>query len=41
MRRSWHGRPEGAARLLTPLIIWIGRRQEQVIWTSMKRYLEN
>jgi hypothetical protein len=28
-------------RLLTPLITWMGRRQEQTIWTSMKRYLEN
>ncbi len=41
MRWSWDGRPKGAARLLTPLISWMGRRQERAIWTSMKRYLEN
>jgi hypothetical protein len=41
MRWSWQVRPKGAVRLLAPLITWMGRRQEQAIWTSMKRYLEN
>ncbi len=41
MRWSWRVRPKGAVRLLAPLITWMGRRQEQAIWTSMKRYLEN
>ena len=27
-------------KLAAPLVTWIGRRQEQAIWTSMKRYLE-
>ena len=40
MRWSWTVRPRGAARLLAPVITWIGRRQEQAIWASMKRYLE-
>ena len=40
MRWSWSVRPRGAARLLAPVITWLGRRQEQAIWTSMKRYLE-
>jgi hypothetical protein len=40
MRWSWIVRPRGAARVLAPVITWIGRRQEQAIWTSMKRYLE-
>jgi Polyketide cyclase / dehydrase and lipid transport len=40
MRWSWIVRPRGAARVLTPVITWIGRRQEQAIWTRMKRYLE-
>jgi len=40
MRWSWNVRPRGAARLLTPVINWLGRRQEQAVWTSMKRYLE-
>jgi hypothetical protein len=41
MRWSWLVRPKGAVRLLAPLITWMGRRQEQTIWTSMTRYLEN
>jgi hypothetical protein len=41
MRWSWHVRPKGAVRLMAPLIRWLGRRQEQAIWTNMKRYLEN
>jgi hypothetical protein len=32
-------RPAGA-RMLAPVISWIGRRQEQAIWENMKRYLE-
>ena len=40
MRWSWTVRPRGAARVLAPVITWIGRRQEQAIWTTMKRYLE-
>jgi hypothetical protein len=41
MRWSWDVRPKGVVWLLAPLITWIGRRQEQAIWTSMKRYLES
>lgn len=41
MRWAWHVRPKGAVWLMTPLITWMGRRQEQAIWTSMKRYLED
>ena len=40
MRWSWTVRPKGAARLPALVISWIGRRQEQAIWVSMKRYLE-
>lgn len=40
MRWSWTVRPKGAVRVLAPVITWIGRRQERVIWVSMKRYLE-
>jgi hypothetical protein len=41
-RMGWSGqvRPKGALRLLGPLILWLGRRQEQRIWQSMKRHLE-
>lgn len=41
MRWSWQIRPRGAVWLLAPLITWMGRRQEQAIWASMKRYLES
>ena len=40
MRWSWTARPKGAARVPALVISWIGRRQEQAIWVSMKRYLE-
>jgi polyketide cyclase/dehydrase/lipid transport protein len=40
MRWSARVRLKGRARLLRPLAIWLGRRQEQRIWTSLKRHLE-
>jgi hypothetical protein len=30
----------GALRLIAPLLAWMGRRQEQKVWTSLKRLLE-
>jgi len=41
-RMRWSGqvRPKGAFRLLGPLFVWLGRRQEQRIWQSMKKHLE-
>ena len=41
-RMHWSGqvRPKGAFRLLGPVITWLGMRQEQRIWTSMKKHLE-
>lgn len=40
MRWAWDMQPAGAMRLLKPLIILMGRRQEREIWTSLKRCLE-
>jgi len=40
MRWSGHVRPKGALRLLGPMITWMGVRQEQRIWASLKRHLE-
>lgn len=42
-RMSWAGqvRPKGALRLLSPLITWLGRRQERRIWQSLKQHLEH
>ena len=41
-RMRWSGQvhPKGALKLLGPLITWMGTRQEERIWTSMKRHLE-
>lgn len=41
-RMRWSGqvRPKGGFKLLGPLIAWMGRHQEQRIWTSLKQHLE-
>jgi polyketide cyclase/dehydrase/lipid transport protein len=41
-RMRWSGqvRPKGAFRLLGPVITWLGIRQEQRIWASLKKHLE-
>jgi hypothetical protein len=41
LRWSEQVRLKGGLRLLTPLVIRLGRRQEQAIWTRMKRQLES
>lgn len=40
MRWQWELHPHGLLRLAGPLIGSMGRRQEQVIWTNLKRLLE-
>ena len=40
MQWSWHIRPRGLLKLLTPVVARIGARQEKAIWTSLKRVLE-
>jgi hypothetical protein len=40
MSWSWVVRPRGRYRLLTPVIVRVGRRQEQENWGSLKRFLE-
>ena len=41
-RMRWAGevRPKGGSRLLGPLVTWMGKRQEQRIWSSLKSHLE-
>jgi hypothetical protein len=41
-RMRWSGqvRPKGMLRFLGPAVAWLGNRQEQRIWTSMKEHLE-
>ena len=40
MRWVWNMTPSGALKLLTPLVVWMGRRQEARIWSDLKRCLE-
>lgn len=40
MRWVWDIKPSGALRMATPLLLWMGRRQENRIWLQLKRYLE-
>ncbi len=40
MRWSWQLQPKSMLRLLTPVIAWMGRRQEEAIWAGLKRHLE-
>jgi hypothetical protein len=40
MRWEWQINTKGAMRLLSPVVRWIGRRQEARIWASLKQHLE-
>jgi len=41
MRWTGDVQPRGALRLLGPVITWMGKRQEQRIWSSLKSHLES
>jgi Polyketide cyclase / dehydrase and lipid transport len=40
MSWSWDIRPQGMARLFSPLVALIGRHQEKACWAGLKRVLE-
>ena len=40
MRWSWEVEPRGILKVMRPLVAWMGRRQEQRIWTSLKHLLD-
>ena len=40
MRWSWNLQPRGLLKLATPMVARIGGRQEEAIWTGLKRVLE-
>jgi hypothetical protein len=40
MRWSWDVQPEGALRMLAPLVWWIGDCQERRVWSGLKKCLE-
>lgn len=40
MRWQWNLVPGGLLKALSPMIVYMGRRQEQAIWSELKRLLE-
>ena len=40
MRWSWEVAPRGLLKLVSPLVVRVGARQERAIWTGLKRLLE-
>ena len=40
MRWSWDVAPRGLLKLMTPLMVRVGARQERAIWTGLKQLLE-
>ncbi len=40
MRWLWDVQPRGILKVMRPVVAWMGRRQEQRIWTSLKHLLE-
>lgn len=41
MTWAWDVLPTGTMRIFSPLVTWMGRRQEARIWSSLKHYLES
>ena len=40
MRWSWNLEPRGVLKLMSPLVVRMGRRQEKTIWAGLKNLLE-
>ena len=40
LRWSWDVAPRGILKLMSPLVAWMGRRQERRVWIGLKRILE-
>jgi len=40
MRWSWDLEPRGVLELISPLVVRMGRRQEQTIWAGLKNLME-
>jgi hypothetical protein len=40
MRWAWKLMPRGVLKLLSPVVVRIGRRQEQRVWAGLKRVME-
>jgi uncharacterized protein YndB with AHSA1/START domain len=40
LRWAWEARPKGVLRLLAPVLLRIGARQERRMWTTLRDHLE-
>ena len=40
LRWSWDLQPKGVVKVFTPVIGWLGRRQEATTWARLKHHLE-
>jgi hypothetical protein len=40
MRWAWEVQPKGFLRIAKPMIAWMGKHHEEVIWGNLKRLLE-
>ncbi len=40
MHWAWDVKPTGVRRVFTPLVLWMGRRQENRVWSRLKLCLE-
>jgi hypothetical protein len=41
MTWSWRIKPRGLAKTTSPIVAWMGRRQERAIWSALKQLLES
>jgi len=41
IRWSWDINLHGLAMVASPVVAWMGRRQERANWSGLKRYLES
>ena len=40
MHWEWDVEPRGFLKLPSPMVAWMGRRQERTIWANLRRFLE-
>jgi carbon monoxide dehydrogenase subunit G len=40
VRWEWNVEARGLLKLMSPVVAWIGRRQERTVWANLKRLLE-
>ena len=40
MRWLWELAPRGVLTLMSRIVVWLGHREEEMIWANLKRFLE-